>query len=120
MTGQVYDSRTVSDFSQGHYLVWTVRGRVRFNIKRIAGPNVAVSGLFIGPPSVVSSPPPPLSVFTPRPPLTVFTPPSPEPPANLLGLADGSYLALSWTPPAEGFATTGFAIHVTGGITDYD
>jgi hypothetical protein len=61
-TGQVYDSRKVSDFSQGRYVVWTVRGRVRFNIKRLAGPNVAVSGLFIGPPSVAAPaplPPPP-------------------------------------------------------------
>ncbi len=37
-TGAVWDSRTVSSFSGGEYLVWDVSGNVTFKITKVAGP----------------------------------------------------------------------------------
>ena len=47
-TNTVLDSRDLSGFSGGQYLVWQVSGRVQFRITRIGGMNAVVSGLFFG------------------------------------------------------------------------
>jgi hypothetical protein len=47
--GAVLDSRTVSSFSGGQYLVWNVSGSVTFRITRLAGPDAVLSGLFFDP-----------------------------------------------------------------------
>jgi hypothetical protein len=44
--GQVVDSRTVSSFSGGEYLVWNITGNITFRMTRLAGPNAVLSGLF--------------------------------------------------------------------------
>ncbi|WP_165065984.1 Ig-like domain-containing protein [Paludisphaera rhizosphaerae] len=46
-TGAVLDDRTVSDFSGGVYLTWTLSGKVSFRITRIGGPNAVLSGVFV-------------------------------------------------------------------------
>jgi hypothetical protein len=43
--GAVLDSRTVSSFRGGQYLIWNISGNVTFRITRLAGPNAVVSGL---------------------------------------------------------------------------
>jgi hypothetical protein len=40
--------QTVSSFSGGKYLVYTVTGNVRFHLAGTAGPNVVLSGIFFG------------------------------------------------------------------------
>lgn len=45
-SGQVVDSRTVSSFGGGQYLVWNVSGNVTFRITTLAGPDAVLSGLF--------------------------------------------------------------------------
>ena len=45
-TGAVLDSRTVSSFSSGEYLVWDISGNVSFQINCLAGPNAVLSGMF--------------------------------------------------------------------------
>ena len=45
-TGNIIDSRTVSGFGGGVYLVWSLRGNVTIRVSRIGGSNAAVSGLF--------------------------------------------------------------------------
>jgi hypothetical protein len=49
-TGAVLDSRTLSagSFYNGEYLVWNVRGHVKFEVDKNAGPNAVISGLFFG------------------------------------------------------------------------
>lgn len=47
-TGDVLDSRTVSDFVTGKYLTWEVHGHVRFRFTTLAG-NAVLSGVFFGP-----------------------------------------------------------------------
>ena len=47
-TGAVLDSRTVSGFSAGTYLVWHVTGHVQFKVTLIGGPNAVVSGMLFG------------------------------------------------------------------------
>ncbi len=47
-TGTVLDSRTVSAFNRGMYLVWNVTGKVQFKVTRTAGPNAVLSGVFFG------------------------------------------------------------------------
>jgi hypothetical protein len=44
----VLDNRSVSNFSNGEYLVWTISGHVTINVTPTAGPNAVVSGAFFG------------------------------------------------------------------------
>jgi hypothetical protein len=46
-TGVVLDSRGVSGFNQGVYVNWVIRGQVLIRVRRTAGVNAVVSGLFI-------------------------------------------------------------------------
>jgi ribonuclease HI len=49
VSGAVLDSRTVSSFSTGQYLVWTLTGNVRIQVtNNVAGYNGVISGLFFG------------------------------------------------------------------------
>lgn len=47
-TGTVLDTRTVSDFSGGVWMVWSVGGHVRLRVTRVAGPNAVIGGLMFG------------------------------------------------------------------------
>src|SRR5262249_4057568 len=48
-TGAVLDSRTLSDFGQGRYLVWNVTGSVTVRVTNLNGKsNAVLSGLFLG------------------------------------------------------------------------
>ena len=51
-TGAVLDSRSVTAFSGGQYLVWQLSGHVRFRVKQMGISNAVIAGLFFG-----SSPP---------------------------------------------------------------
>jgi hypothetical protein len=46
-TDAVLDTRTISSFSQGRYLVWNVRGYVKIRVTRIGGLNAILTGLFV-------------------------------------------------------------------------
>jgi hypothetical protein len=48
-TGLVVDSRTVSAFTGGTYLTWSVGGHVQIRITRVSGPNAVVSGILLDP-----------------------------------------------------------------------
>ena len=54
-TGAVLDSRTLSAFAGGQYVVWSVIGHVRVRVTALAGPNAVVSGVFLGGPGSASS-----------------------------------------------------------------
>ena len=43
-TGGLFDSRTVSSFSGGKYLVWNLKGHVKIRVTKTAGDNAVVSG----------------------------------------------------------------------------
>ncbi len=43
------DSRIISRFAGGQYLIWNIGGHVKFRVTRVSGPNAVVSGLFFGP-----------------------------------------------------------------------
>ncbi len=47
-TQAVLDSRNISNFVDGIYVVWSVSGHVRFNVMNTAGKNAVVSGVFFG------------------------------------------------------------------------
>lgn len=47
VTGAVLDSRTVSDFQEGKYLVWDVQGSVRVRVTNVSGPNAVLMGIFV-------------------------------------------------------------------------
>lgn len=49
-TNTVLDSRSVSGFRNGIYLVWQVSGHVRFRVTRTGGANAVVSGVLFGRP----------------------------------------------------------------------
>ena len=46
-TNALLDTRTISSFSGGTYVTWTITGSVRVRVTRLAGPNAVVSGVFI-------------------------------------------------------------------------
>ena len=48
-TGTVLDSRTLSSFTNGAYLVWTIKGHVNFHVVYNGGSNLALSGIFFDP-----------------------------------------------------------------------
>ena len=47
-TGAVLNTQTLSSFANGAYLVWSIKGHVKFRLSNIAntGPNAVLSGLF--------------------------------------------------------------------------
>ncbi len=49
-TGAVLDSRSITAFTGGQYLVWNVSGQVRLRVTRTGGRNAVVSGLFFDAP----------------------------------------------------------------------
>ena len=56
-TGFLLDSRAISSFQQGKYLVWDATGHIRITVTRTApGTNAVISGLFFGPPNVAPNP----------------------------------------------------------------
>ena len=113
--GSVLDSRTVSSFTGGQYLVYNVTGHVQFRITTVAGANAVLSGLFFGGP-----PPPPTPTATPTPtptPSTTPTPtrkPTPTPsvtptptPVPLSASAGGPYSGAEGSPVALNATASG-------------
>ena len=47
-TKNVLDTRTISNFTNGAYLVWNISGNVTINVSLNSGPNAVVSGVFFG------------------------------------------------------------------------
>ncbi|MGA2716878.1 MAG: LamG-like jellyroll fold domain-containing protein [Bryobacteraceae bacterium] len=47
-TGSVLDTRTMSSFQTGQYLVWSMMGHVVIRVTPISGPNAVVNGIFLG------------------------------------------------------------------------
>ncbi len=54
-TGAVLSTETVSDFTNGAYLNWTISGNVLITITKTAGANAVLSGLFFDPVSITQS-----------------------------------------------------------------
>jgi len=48
LTGSVLDTESVSNFSQGKYLVWNMSGDVNVTIANAGGLNEVLSGIFFG------------------------------------------------------------------------
>jgi len=48
VTGNVLDTRTISNFVNGIYLVWNISGHVQINVTLAGGTNAATSGAFFG------------------------------------------------------------------------
>jgi len=46
-TGAVLNTQTISGFLNGKYLVWNIKGNVRFRLTNASGPNAVVSGMFM-------------------------------------------------------------------------
>jgi Bacterial Ig domain len=47
----VLDSRELSNFGDGRYLVWNFRGSIRLKAQRLSLASAAISGIFFGPPN---------------------------------------------------------------------
>jgi hypothetical protein len=61
-TKNVLDTRTISNFTNGAYLVWNISGNVIINVSLNSGPNAVVSGVFFGGGSVSAPASPALSI----------------------------------------------------------
>ncbi len=60
-TGATLNSQSMSNFTSGKYLVWTISGNVLITISHTGGANAVLNGLFFDPAG--SSPPPPLRLL---------------------------------------------------------
>ena len=49
VSGALLNSQTLTDFTDGRYLVWQLTGHVVVQITRLGGLNAVVSGLFFDP-----------------------------------------------------------------------
>jgi hypothetical protein len=49
VSGKLLASTTISDFQNGTYSCWNLRGRVRARVSRLSGPNCVLSGIFFDP-----------------------------------------------------------------------
>ncbi|HET8782842.1 MAG TPA: Ig-like domain-containing protein [Pyrinomonadaceae bacterium] len=47
-TNVLMDSRTISQFNGGQYLVWDIRGRVKITVNKVGGKTAVVSGIYFG------------------------------------------------------------------------
>lgn len=50
-TGDKYDVQTVQNFRDGKWLTWKIKGKVKFEMDLLEGPNAVVSGIFLDPSS---------------------------------------------------------------------
>jgi hypothetical protein len=46
VTGVLLDSRSISNFQSGQYLVWSLKGHVKLNITLTLGANAVIDGIF--------------------------------------------------------------------------
>ena len=54
-TGVVFDTRSISNFHDGAYLVWNIHGNVTFKVINTGSSNAVISGLFFGGAPVATS-----------------------------------------------------------------
>ena len=52
--GNVLDTKTVSDFAGGKYLIWNLSGHAQLRFTCLAGPDAVLSGVFFGPVGAVA------------------------------------------------------------------
>ena len=64
-TNALLDTRTLSNFYNGAYLVWDITGSVTITVTTASGPNAVISGVFFGPGSGGGSIP---AYYNPNPP----------------------------------------------------
>src|SRR4029079_6296528 len=48
--GVTLDTRSLTTFASGKYVVWTVTGHVTLRVTKVTGTNAVVSGVFLGEP----------------------------------------------------------------------
>ena len=54
-TDAILDTRSISAFTNGVYLVWNLSGHVKINVIGTAGPNAVISGVFFGGSAAITS-----------------------------------------------------------------
>jgi len=76
-TDALLDTRSVSSFNGGKYLVWDIRGHIRINVTKTGGESAVVGGLYFS--SAASPVPTPTPTATPSPSPTATPTPTPAP-----------------------------------------
>jgi lysophospholipase L1-like esterase len=97
--GSVLDSRSVSGFGQGRYVVYNVSGHVNFRVSLAGGLNAVVSGVFIDP--VSGSPPPP------------------DPSVGILCIGDSITRSTGSSPPLDQCLLIATALNAFTGTNNY-
>ncbi|HSS20410.1 MAG TPA: LamG-like jellyroll fold domain-containing protein [Pyrinomonadaceae bacterium] len=105
------NSQTVDSFSQGSYLVWTLKGNLKIKVTNLSGPNAVVSGLFFGNTSTPTPTPTPTPSSTPTPTPTPTPSPTPTPGGGLVGYWKLDEGAGSSTSDSSGNANAGTLIN---------
>jgi len=72
-TNAILDTRSLSSFNSGTYLVWNIKGNVTFRITRTGGANALLSGIFLGSASSPTPTPTPASCSQYTPSTTIPT-----------------------------------------------
>src|SRR6185369_1366993 len=67
-TNALIDSRAVSQFNGGKYLVWDIRGHVKITVNKVGGKTAVISGIYFGGSAPTPTPTPtPSPTPTPKP-----------------------------------------------------
>ena len=64
-TNTLLDSRTISSFSGGQYVSWTIQGHITINAVLVSGTNAVISGVFFDSGSGIGNAPPVVTLMTP-------------------------------------------------------
>ncbi len=100
-SGNVLDSRTLTNFGEGVYVIWNLSGHVRLRVTKISGPNAVISGSFFG----GAGTPPFMVNVTPQ--ATSLGPSQVQQFSSLVGGNPNQTVVWSINPNAGSISTTG-------------
>jgi uncharacterized protein (TIGR03437 family) len=104
-TNVLLESRSMSSFNGGQYLVWDVRGRVKFIVNKVGGKSAVVSGIYFGGAAPSSSPTPtPTPTPAPNAPQVTLT----VPPSGAIFVAGDNITLAATATDANGISKVDF------------
>ncbi len=115
-TNTLIESRTLSQFNGGHYLVWDIRGRVKFVVTKTGAKTAVISGIYFGgampSPTPTPTPTPTPAPSAPQVSLTV--------PSNGTTFVAGNNITLAATATDAGGSVTKVDFYRSGTLIGSD
>jgi len=113
-TNELLDTRALSSFNGGKYLVWDLSGHLKIKITKTSGESAVVSGLYFSRAALPSPSPTPTATPTPTPTATPTPSPSPTPSPLSLGLVSSASSLASTLASATNSSEAEIATLISG------